>query len=149
MSDKIIKSPKDVSVGDFVKLTDRDERGRYTHTGQVDDVTKSGWITINTFFGILEIKFSDEGELTHSAQPRGWKKFIKDPEKYKRELLERETKKDLAPEVKTQKQIIQEILEKNKKLKKGKLVQLLKKELPHVRDKTLKLQIDLFFLKEG
>lgn len=141
-----IKTLKELKLDNFVKFTDKDKKGKFSYIGKIIKIDEE-WVIIETFEGIMGFKICTENDLMHADEPSGWTKFTKNPEKFRQDIKNKEKQKDIAPEVKTQKQLIMEFVRDNKKLKKNKLLSLLKKQFPAMDENKLLIQLDLCLLK--
>lgn len=155
-----IKTIDDVSVGDFVKYSDKDKRGKFNYVGEVIHVDKKlETFEMMTFIGDMGFcltEVEDEYEPATVGQPRkkkepsnqvlekttvkpkGWAKFKKNPEKFTEENL---TQKEVKPQ-KTQKQKVFDLVKANKRKKLAGLLKLAKKEIGG-DEKQLTVQIQL------
>ena len=126
-----ITSLKDVKEGDFVKFVGKDDKGKFTHIGEViktrqyDDKSES--IELLTFEGYMEFILCDDNELyQHSSKPKGWAKFKKDPNAYFRSLAKES--KTVKP-VKTKKEQVFELVKNNPRKKSAGLLKLAKEQI--------------------
>ena len=118
MTDTKLTSLTQIKVGDFVKLVDRDDQGRFSYTGQVTNietgkevkkevhgkkvsVIEDSSFEMKTFEGIMGFNM-DEPDIHElyktTTKPKGWGKFIKNPKGFKEpEIVEvTKTKKELV-----------------------------------------------------
>lgn len=154
---KKIQKIKDVTIGEFVKYSDSDNKGKYQYHGQIikiDDITNMIWML--TFIGELgfDLKKKYDLEVTDEV-PIGWDKYIIDPEKYrmtralkavKKRENEEQKQKDAVQNFKTTKQQIEECVIANIDKDNTEILKLLKNNKINITDDTNK-QITLFKLK--
>lgn len=154
---KKIQKIKDVDVGQFVKYTDFDTKGKYQYHGQVikiDEIFNMIWIL--TFIGELGFNLSKKYDLEITEEiPSGWDKYIIDPEKFrmvrslkviKKRKNEEEKQKNIIENYKTIKQQIEELVAANLNQDNDYIIQLLKNNKINITNDTHK-QITLFKLK--
>jgi hypothetical protein len=151
MSDKHITKFEEVKKGSFVRFVDRDSGGRFAYVGEVVVVTASkknepAYFEMQTFDGTMGFVYDDKNgfdvELYESAsKPKGWAKFIKNPEKF----LEAEAPTPVKP-TKTKKQQVMELVAANPRKREGGLLTLAKKEIGGT-DGQLKTYIRLALTK--
>lgn len=142
----MIQKLSDVQIGNFIRFSDKDKKGKYHYTGEVIDI-KDKFIMIETFYGIMGFTINTENELSIDEKPSGWEKFKKDPIKFKKELKEKEIKKDIAPPIKTQKELILDFVKENKNLTKSKLLKMAKNNFKDISEHTLLQNIELALIK--
>ena len=144
-----LKKMADVNVGDFVRFNDKDKSGKFHYIGQVIEInqTEMGFFTMETFQGTMSFTLDSENDLESAEKPVGWDKFIKDPFKYRGNAKQKEVLKDIAPVVKTQKEMIFDCVKDNKKLTKVKLLKVLKKQFPTMSDVKLANNMELALIK--
>lgn len=65
-----------IKKGSFVKFTDIDDEGTFTHVGQVTRITKKE-IEFDTGIAVLGIPASEMHMLTSIDKPKNWKKRVK------------------------------------------------------------------------
>lgn len=138
-----------INVGDFVRFNDKDAKGKFHYIGQVIEVNEkeSGFFTMDTFQGTMSFKVCPENDLETSEKPVGWDKFSKDHSKYRTDLRQKELEKDIAPVIKTNKELIYDFVKLNKKLTKPKLIKALKKQFPKIADSILNSNMELALIK--
>jgi hypothetical protein len=150
MADKIIKTLNEISVGDFIKMVDRDKQGKFNYIGEVISVQKgktskvssgsfesrpsketyemSAGFEMATFEGVIGFCMEDPSvhELYHTAKPKGWAKFKKDPVAFKGPPEPTEIK---INEMKSKKELVLELVKNNSRKNEKSLLKLAKKEI--------------------
>lgn len=150
MTDIIITKFDQFQLGEFLKFVDKDKKGKFSYVGKIVDICdKTKFITINTYHGLIGFKIDISNELyITDEKPIGWDKFEKNPEKYKADLKQKEREKDIAVPVKTQKELIFELVEQNKNLDRKNLVKLIKNKL-NLKEPEFAIQLDIALLKRN
>lgn len=147
---KLINKLSEIKVGDFIKFTEKDKSGKFHHVGQVLTINETDKnFVMEAFEGTMGFTICKENELHIVEKPVGWDKFIKDPFKFRKNVKNKETLKDIAPVVKTQKELVFDLVKENKKLTKAKLLKLLVKTYPNASDVMLKNHMELALMKLG
>ena len=144
MSDNEIKSITDVKRGMFVKLVDRDSSGKFSYVGEVislnlgkkttvgmnkHTVLEGACFHMRTMEGVMGFDMSEPcgNELyVTKTKPKGWAKFMKDPEKFKKAAIE---KHDVIKPTKTKRELVAELVSANPRKKESALLKLAKKEI--------------------
>jgi hypothetical protein len=111
----------------------------------LEDVTNGAEIEMLTFEGtmVFDMNDTENNELyITDTKPKGWSKFIKDPKKFKADNAP-----DEAPAVKTKKQQVFDLIQKNPRFKETKLLKLAKKEIGGL-EPVLKNYISLALAKK-
>lgn len=160
----MIKTIKDVKVGDFVKYSDKVKKKKFSYVGEVTHIDKSretfemmthygdmGFClakveekeTFDTEYNKEETKTKNNQELeVVTKKPKGWAKFKKDPENWVKENLY-----DTTPvKIKSKKQKVFDLVKNNPRKKLKGLLTLAKKEIGGSEGK-LKIQIQLAITK--
>lgn len=150
MTDTIVTKFDQFQLEDFLKFVDKDKKGKFSYVGKIVDICdKTKFITINTYHGLIGFKIDPSNELyITDEKPVGWDKFEKNPEKYKSDLKQKEREKDIAVPVKTQKELIFELVEQNKNLDRKNLVKLIKNKL-NLKEPEFAIQLDIALLKRN
>jgi len=151
MADVRITSIDQVQTGLFVKFVDRDQSGRFSHTGEVTKVfvdkkppkkvpqghaghSRDVILDTESYFEMLTVEGTmgfdfgnpDNNELyITTTKPPGWSKFKKDPSKFNAEKAESET----VQPVKTKREQVLELVLANPKKREDALLKLAVKQL--------------------
>lgn len=146
-----LKKMSEIKLGDFVRFNEKDAKGKFHYIGQVVEINERemGFFTMDTFQGTMSFSLTDGNDLELCEKPVGWEKFNKNQSKYRHDLKDKEILKDVAPVVKTQKELIFDFVKLNKKLSQKKLLKLLKEEFPTVSDTSLSNKLQLALVKLG
>jgi hypothetical protein len=141
MADKRIESLDQISVGEFIKMTDRDSQGKFNYVGEVISITTGKPVTENrvkynkgatfemaTFEGVIGFCMEDPTvhELTKTTKPTGWYKFKKDPVLFKGPPEPTEIK---INELKSKKELVLDLVRANPKKNEKSLLKLAKVEV--------------------
>lgn len=151
MPETLIKTIKDIKVGDFIKFVEKDKRGKFSYSGEVIKVDAStNSIETLCFEGNFGFNIVPSNELyLLDGKPVGWDKFMKNPDAYRKGLMEKEKAKEDAkaiPIVKTQKEQVLDIVKDNISLTENKLYKLVKSQV-NGNESILKNYIKLGILK--
>lgn len=125
-----ITSETQVAIGDFLKLSDKDKKGKFSYVGEV--VGKDGtWIVMNTFEGTMHLKIGADNDLSIGSKPVGWDKFSKNPEKFLAQKIDKEQKarEERMKPIVTQKEKALGIARENPKMAPKKLTKLIMVEV--------------------
>lgn len=126
MKEDAITNKNSVSVGEFVKFTHAEKKGKTVHVGEVIDILSQedgDWLVMQTFVGKMHFKFG-KNDLTKGEQPVGWKKFKTDPDAYFKDKRKQEDAKEqkIVAETKTLKTRVYEFVQDNPKMSEAKLI---------------------------
>jgi hypothetical protein len=137
MANEITKI-EDVVVGEFVRYEDTDDKGKFHYDAKIITVNKQErWFEVIGFDpGVDRFNFKAEddnnklswaGKLTKSEKPRGWDKFEKDKDVYRKKEAD---KKEVEQQIKaTTKTKVFELVKANSNLDSKSLVEKAKKEI--------------------
>lgn len=143
-----IKNIKQIKEESFIKYVGKDKKGNFSYVGKVVAICNiTGFVTIETFQGTMAFKICKENDLFFSEKPVGWDKFEKDPFKYRKNLLDKEKSKDIAPPVKTLKEMVFDLVTKNIKLNKKKLIKTVIESLRGYEERAILPLIELALVR--
>lgn len=144
-----IKTTKQLTIGDFIKFTDKDKQGKFSYVGEVMSIS-DGWISILTFEGEMAFKICPENSLEKiSTPPVGWKKYRANPEKHRLEVIleKRRVYEAEAAAIKSLRDKIKDFVLSKKERNLDKLLKIAVKEFKDADPKILKNYIQLTLLK--
>lgn len=148
-----IKNRKDVQVGNYVKLTIVDKKGKFSYIGEVTDIVSSedrDWIVLTTMIGTMHLDIhKNEMEITQEV-PVGWKKFRANPDKFLEDQRKKEHTKEIeiAASTKTLKEKVLEYVKANAKKKDATLIKECSAEFKAAPE-LVKVQVQLARLRLG